>query len=137
MPAEKLIEQIVEFYTTIINLLVTMIAVLGIIAYMYIRSSTQEQVSDQTSKYFESEEFREKVKIRVNAHVEASLSEGLDLAVGDIAERFEQFENETDSIVQKVDLIEKKVSQLDREETEGLEAHIGEQKVEDEGHGNS
>ena len=82
MPADQILSHIVSFYTTLINLLVGLLTALGIIAYMYIRSSSDEQAHKQTTRYLGSDEF----KGLVGKEVKIEFTKSVHMEVGDITD---------------------------------------------------
>lgn len=127
IPAEKLIEQIVNFYTNMINLLVALLAILGVVAYMYVRISSREVVLRQTEDYMESRRFLDllndsidhNVKGSIDIHISDNLERFDELEINNYLERFDELENRLDDLGQRYFFLERQFSEIDDEETEG------------------
>lgn len=123
LPADVIIEKVVEFYTTLINLLIGLLAILGIIAYMYIRTTSSEQVSAQTDSFLNSDNFKNLVITAVGR----DFNSAIEIASGDYAEMLDSW----GVVVEKISALEKglkriehTLSERDAEESGGESLNI-------------
>lgn len=120
IPGDILVERIVDFYTTLLNQLIGLIAVLGIIAYMYIKSSSKEDVQAQANEFLRSKEFENLVD---NIGTE-KFSNAFDLYVLDYDSRLEYFQDRLKRLVRKVEDMERNISNQDSEDSDGKDLDI-------------
>lgn len=123
IPAEKLIEQIVNFYTNLINLLVALLAILGVVAYMYVRISSREAVLRQAEDYMESDRFKDVLSDQIGK----KFGESLSMYASDYVERTEALEKKMANLQKKYSKMEKLLAEFDEEESEGGELTLNTQ----------
>lgn len=128
----ELLAKTISFYETIIQLLVGLIAVIGVVAFMYIRAASidhaEQVVESAVQVRFEKNEFHELLKKYLSEDLKTQMSDiehGLRLYLDDIdksnwGERISSIERELKSMTQAL-------SKLDREEGEGEQITITEE----------
>ena len=115
IPADVLLDTIVEFYTTLINQLIALIAVLGVVAYMYIRSSSKEESVAQASSFFESTQF----DAALAKAVREKFHDSLGLYAQDYDSRLDSLMETITAQGKNISTLEKSVSERDTADSEG------------------
>ncbi len=151
----ELISDISNFYSSIIELLVVIIGILGVVAFMYVRAGSEtvaeEKASAAVNSYFGSQIYHELLLDKVSVEAESVAGEIKEFLQTDLAslekyaeflgahdERLDEIEAKMTSedgvamgqYVMRLAAIEEKLSSIDRDEMEGLEDQIS---IRDEG----
>ena len=103
IPAESILQKITDFYTVIINLLISLWAILGVSAYMYIKAgnheiakATAEERTDQyIDDFFKSHSFHE----NLTNICKNQFGDAMNNAVGD----FTDFVDNTSSVISNLE----------------------------------
>lgn len=115
IPGEMLIDRLVDFYTSLINQLMAFIAVLSVISYMYIKTSSKEEAQKKASEFMDSDEFANLVK-KVS---EKEWTTNIEFYADDYASRFDGIDKQISRIRDDLLPIQDAISNLDMDEDEG------------------
>lgn len=113
LPAEAIIGYIVEFYTNLINIVLGLFGVLGIIAFMYIKSSSLKEAKQEAARHVSDFVRADEFSKIVADGVENNFNKNLDSYVTDYQERLEAI----DSLADRVVVIESKLANQDSEDS--------------------
>lgn len=132
----ELLSEIASFYETVITILTTLIAVLGVVAYMYVKSVSEESatkmVKERISERLSSDEHRSDIKKAIVIETKDRL-EGLASLESDVRDELDRIQEIVDSpdmvtvkdLFERIKKIEQRIASLDTEDEEGAEFELG------------
>lgn len=101
LTSQELLIQVTNFYTNLINTLIALIAILGVIAFLYVKASSSdvmEQAAENTVKaHFEKQRFKDELTTLISRRIE-DVKDGAEIETIDIENIVETLEELSEKV---------------------------------------
>ena len=123
LTTNDLISDVTSFYSGLIQILVVIIAVLGVVAFMYVKGQSETAASkmaiESVNSHFRSKTFHDDMKSIANTHF-VPMKTMLDADIQELVERVQKIEN----VDKRIRALEEAISRLDSDEMENSGGEI-------------
>lgn len=101
LTSQDLLIQVTNFYTNLINTLIALIAILGVIAFLYVKASSSdvmEQAAENTVKvHFEKQKFKDELTTLISMRIQ-DVKDGTEIEISDIEDIVETLEELSEKV---------------------------------------